>query len=807
MNFAASLLPETVVAALGWTLVHSLWQGALAALGFAVILYFSRRASASARYAMGLAVLVLVLLGSAVTFWNHYAAPAAAGPAALVATGGAPAVAAGTAAVMPSPLGRALDFFGGYFSRHLPLIVTLWLLGVMFLSLRFAGGMLYAQRLKASRSRPLPTPWPERLQALAERAGLRRPVRLLESLRLRTPVVIGHLKPVLLLPAGLVTGLPASEVEALLAHELAHVLRRDYLVNVLQNLLEIVYFFHPGVRWISSCVRQEREHCCDDIAVELCGDAPGYARALASLQAGGAPAMPAVAASGGSLLQRVSRLLAKPQLVHDFREGFLSALLLVAGLLAMVKLAAAPAATPVAAPGAATAAVEPDTARFGRIGFVLDADGKVKLSGLMPAGLDGQAGTWIVNERDGGVVWYMALGAKAGSGGTPFQEEVSLRRGTYSWYLPTGLAASASLSGAARPNAAASERHERAKRSPSGLEERRQLEEMQQAMAEAGKVRDGEKRLALEHEIQEKVAVFEAERAMGVEDRRKFEGLLRALAGEEKASGEELTRLQHEMQVLLAKFGAAQERFAAERLRLDEERQLHERELQSRLKEEQARVDHEQQLKKEELSSLEEEMKSLQGAERERRTAEMRRLQAELEALEALEEKQKAEAQERVRQEEQRRRAEEERQREFAGQAAREDARLKEADERLRVEEQRLREEEERLRAEGKRAGKEAEVRLRQAEERLRTEEKRLRQEEERLRREEENLNKFIARLAADGLVDGKGDFKIELSATSLLINGKKLPAEAQKKYGQLYETLSGRKLDKEQPVTIVHEQ
>ncbi len=298
MNIATMILPQRMVEALGWTLFHSLWQGALAALAFAVILYFSRRASARTRYGLGLAVLALMLLISVLTFRNHYRA---AGPAAAP---GLPAMAAANPANVTLPLVRATGqepsrlqrvsaFFSDYFSRHLPLLVTLWLLGVLFLTLRFSGGMLYLQRLKYKQNRLLPPPWPDRLQQLAEKAGLKRPLQLLESLRLRTPVVVGHLKPVLLLPVGLAAGLPVDEVEALLAHELAHVVRRDYLVNVLQNLVEILYFFHPGLRWISAGVRQEREHCCDDFAVALCGDAQSYARALASLQVDGLAYPPA----------------------------------------------------------------------------------------------------------------------------------------------------------------------------------------------------------------------------------------------------------------------------------------------------------------------------------------------------------------------------------------------------------------------------------------------------------------------------------------------------------------------------------
>lgn len=456
MNIAAILLPQRMVEALGWTLFHALWQGALAALGFAAVLYFSRRYSARLRYGLGLATLALVLLMSGLTFWNHYSGSGPAGSAAL-ARQEAAASASTQPAALTAPAGapgegsrsqRIVAFFSDYFSLHLPLIVSLWLLGVLFLTLRFSGSLLYIQRLKYWQNRPLPSPWPGKLQELAARAGLRRPLRLLESLRLKTPVVIGHLKPVLLLPAGLVSGLPADEVEALLAHELAHILRRDYLVNVMQHLVDILFFFHPGLRWISAAVRQEREHCCDDFAVELCGDARHYALALARLQAAGTP-QPALAAAGRAhkLLRRIARLLAKPRLVHDFREGFVSALLLVVCLFAMLKLAGA--AAPVAAateikPKPASAAKSQAAGRFALVSFILEADGLVRLIGKGGVGADASPGTWLVDDSDGQVVWYMVLEGKAKAGaGVSFSEEVPLRRGAYSWYRPAGCKATA----------------------------------------------------------------------------------------------------------------------------------------------------------------------------------------------------------------------------------------------------------------------------------------------------------------------------------------------------------------------------
>ena len=119
--------------------------------------------------------------------------------------------------------------------------------------------------------------------ALAARLGIRRPVRLLESARVQVPVVIGALRPVLLLPASALTGLAPAQVEAVLAHELAHIRRHDYPVNLLQSAAETLLFYHPGVWWLSARIRAEREHCCDDIAVRVCGDAVGYAEALTSI--------------------------------------------------------------------------------------------------------------------------------------------------------------------------------------------------------------------------------------------------------------------------------------------------------------------------------------------------------------------------------------------------------------------------------------------------------------------------------------------------------------------------------------------
>jgi len=663
MNIAAILLPHRIIEALGWTLFHALWQGALAALGFAAVLYFFRRYSARVRYGLGLATLALVLLMSGLTFWNHYSGSGPAGSAAQVhqaatasaSTQPAALVVPAAATGEESRSQRIVAFFGDYFGRHLPLFVSLWLLGVLFLTLRFSGSLLYIQRLKYWQNRPLPEPWPEKLQELAARAGLRRPLRLLESLRLKTPVVIGHLKPVLLLPAGLVAGLPADEVEALLAHELAHILRRDYLVNVMQHLVDILFFFHPGLRWISAAVRQEREHCCDDFAVELCGDARHYALALARLQAVGTGyPQPALAAAGRAhkLLRRIARLLGKPRLVHDFREGFVSALLLVFCLFGMLKLAgaAAPAASATEVkPKPAAAAKSQAAGRFVLVSFVIETAGTVRLEGFVPTKWGRLPSTWLVDGDDGSVVWYMTLapGAKQGKLIT-FNEEVELEAGTYGWYIPMG----------------------------SGL-------------GVSSKGTDGKESWALLH-LENGGGDFLLQR------RRNDVEMLRA----ERET--ELLKQEQELRTMSAAERELKEKelqmFTQERAELDRQLALAGNERKLKQEQEQALVEYdrqlrlEQSLQEEKLIKYEEQLKALSGAERELKEKEVQKFSQELRA--------KSEAMKAMREHEQQAYEAERLVKEKQMQAVAEKKGLQEHERLLNEKEERLKAEQERLRDE-----------------------------------------------------------------------------------------------------------
>ena len=212
----------------------------------------------------------------------------------------------------------------------------MWLTGVGFFLLRLMGGLAYIQRLKHQKNRPLGDYWQAKMRTITQRLQLRRPVRLLESTLVNVPMVLGYFKPVILLPLGAVNSLTVQEVEAVLAHELAHVQRNDYLVNIVLSLIEVLFYYHPAVWFISANVRNERENCADDIAVRLCGNSLTYAKALVSLQELH-PTVPAFAMpfsrSKNQLLHRIQRILQQPQTRSNIRERLLATGMLLVALL------------------------------------------------------------------------------------------------------------------------------------------------------------------------------------------------------------------------------------------------------------------------------------------------------------------------------------------------------------------------------------------------------------------------------------------------------------------------------------------
>jgi beta-lactamase regulating signal transducer with metallopeptidase domain len=272
--------------ALGWTLVHFLWQGAAIALVYRVADRALARHSANARYVLALAALLGMLAVSVTTLAYEEASYYQSAPRTGVA---APhfALAAQPVAAPLSETARPLQSASldpMSLQHFMPYLDTLWLAGVLFLSLRALGGWWLIRRLRRRTHQRAPHTLLLRLDVLRRQMGIRRLVDLRLSERIASPFTAGVLRPWILLPVTALTGLSSEQLEVVLFHELAHIRRADYLWNLLQTMVETLFFFHPAVWWISRRVREERELSCDDIAVKKCSDPALYASALLRIE-------------------------------------------------------------------------------------------------------------------------------------------------------------------------------------------------------------------------------------------------------------------------------------------------------------------------------------------------------------------------------------------------------------------------------------------------------------------------------------------------------------------------------------------
>jgi len=291
-----------VAPALAAALLHALWQDALLGIVAALTLRALARSSAAARHNAGMAFLMAMLVVPAMQFLRCW--EPAGSPLGDVVLATMTHVSLGTASTYgfeqgASPLAAA--------------IVACWLCGVGVMLARHISGLLAIGRMERGVFDALPPQWHHRVDTLRARMGLARNVVVRVSDGVLVPCAARVLRPVVWVPVGLVARAPANQLEALLAHELAHVARLDWVWNGVQCLVESLLFFHPAAWWLGRRIRQEREHACDDLAVAACGDAIALAEALASLERDRrAGSHLALGATGGSLMQRITRLLSGP---------------------------------------------------------------------------------------------------------------------------------------------------------------------------------------------------------------------------------------------------------------------------------------------------------------------------------------------------------------------------------------------------------------------------------------------------------------------------------------------------------------
>lgn len=302
---------------IGWTLIHFLWEGAGVAILLALALAATRKSSANLRYGLACGALTVLAFLPVATY-----------------------VALAPAAEVVAPTGGAHWAFGERIvavppaaSGYLPIFVAVWACGVILLALRLVATLAVVERMRRRHTLVGPAEWQARADALAERIGVRRKVRLLFSQKIEAPSAWGVLKAVIVLPTSIVAQLSPAQIETILLHELAHIRRHDYLVNLLQSVVETVLFYHPAIWWVSSVIRREREHCCDDLVVAALGSATPYARALLQIEeCRRAMPSPVLSAKGSNLMNRIARILgAKPAPVRLSPLAALGILAIVLG--------------------------------------------------------------------------------------------------------------------------------------------------------------------------------------------------------------------------------------------------------------------------------------------------------------------------------------------------------------------------------------------------------------------------------------------------------------------------------------------
>lgn len=321
------------VHALGWTLLHFFWQGAMIALLLACVLGTLPSHASMLRYAVSCAAMALMVALPLITFGIltaklqhetlHYIRLFAAEH---------------RSAQLAGELGSSTQQWSVWceqaVNQLLPFVILFWLAGVIVLLCRLNLGLIATMKLSSLAVEPAAAELMRVLQTLRIRLGIARAIRLLHSTRVNAPTVVGWLRPAILVPLGCMTGLSEVQIEAIFAHELAHVRRHDYLVGIFQLLIEALLFYHPAVWWVSDRVRREREHCCDDLAVAVCGDRLAYVKALSFLEEWRS-AIPdgVLGVTGGVLKIRIARLLGlnQPPMFPRTAGGILLVLVAIAG--------------------------------------------------------------------------------------------------------------------------------------------------------------------------------------------------------------------------------------------------------------------------------------------------------------------------------------------------------------------------------------------------------------------------------------------------------------------------------------------
>ena len=345
MDIANTIFGNEITEALGWFIIHSLWQGALIALLILVTIMILKRASSRLRYYLSFIALLMLVSFSAITFEKalNYAKEKIELKESILnnpdyltdfikeqglSKPDESALNANASFNLKRVVRRA------EIQKHFPWIVSIWIIGLLFYFIKILIGLINQYRLIRFGKEPISNKWIARLQDFTAQLRIKKEIGIFLSSRVATPLTTGFLKPIILIPASMLSGLSTEHLEAIIAHELAHIKRNDYIINILQTLIETLFFFHPAVWYISSQIRKERENACDDIAIELTNDKLNYAKALAMAEEfvvnHGNFAM-AFSPFKHTLLQRIKRLNTKINMKTKLNEKLIAGLIILGG--------------------------------------------------------------------------------------------------------------------------------------------------------------------------------------------------------------------------------------------------------------------------------------------------------------------------------------------------------------------------------------------------------------------------------------------------------------------------------------------
>jgi beta-lactamase regulating signal transducer with metallopeptidase domain len=326
---------------LTWTLLHSLWQGLIFAIVAGIVLVLTKKASSSLRYNLLCCGMTLFLAVSGYTFYRllHIRVTETPTSGNLLPAAGGWAAAETTAPVTPTSmtghtLRNGIDSLVQYFNAHASFVVVIWFIIFLARFVQLLSGVVYAQRIRHYQTSAAPSEWQQRLTPLLHRLQITRPVSLLQSGLVKVPMVVGWLKPVILVPIGMLTHISPDQVESILLHELAHIRRQDYVFNLVQHVVDTLFFFNPALLWVSSLIRSERENCCDDMAIRQTNSRRRLIEALVSFheyrQSVQAYALSLTGKNNG-VVRRVERIVYRKN--HSLNAG--ERLLLMGGLMTL----------------------------------------------------------------------------------------------------------------------------------------------------------------------------------------------------------------------------------------------------------------------------------------------------------------------------------------------------------------------------------------------------------------------------------------------------------------------------------------